>query len=523
MMATRVSDMASFAQEIRRAGFTHVVLLGMGGSSLCPEVLQATFGAAPGYPTLLVLDSTDPSRVRTVERSIALGTTLFIVSSKSGGTIEVLSFYRYFADRVRTQHKGRAPGSQFIAITDPGTSLEKMAKQDGFRRIFINPPDVGGRFSALSYFGLVPAALIGLDVAALMARAQGMAGACGAGMRAAQNPGVWLGGVLGALAAAGRDKVTFVVDKRMQSFGLWVEQLVAESTGKEGKGVVPIEGETLGEPSVYGNDRVFVWLRVGTRAAGLTQQRLQRLERAGHPVIRLTLGDTLDLGAEFLRWEIATVVLSALLGINPFDEPNVKESKDNTARLLESHQSLGRLPQGPPILEVAGLRLIADAQTARVLAGARGSLAEALRLHAQQARAGDYAAITAYLETTPARERLLQSLRLSWRDRLRIATTIGYGPRFLHSTGQLHKGGPASGLFLQIIGGDEDDLSIPGAPYSFGTLKQAQALGDFQSLQSKQRRVVRVLLGSDVEAGLRALAQAGRAGTARRARVKTAK
>ncbi len=507
-MRERLDQIQAFAAEIRQAGFTHVVLLGMGGSSLCPEVLSRTFGSAAGFPKLLMLDSTDPGMMRTIEQSVHLPTTLFVVSSKSGGTIEVVSFYRYFADRIRALHKERAFGQQFIAITDPGTSLEKLARQDGFRRMFLNPPDVGGRFSALSYFGLVPAALIGLDVDRLLSRAETMAQACSAGLQASHNPGVWLGGLLGALGKAGRDKITFVMDRRIHSFGWWVEQLIAECTGKEGKGLVPVEGEALTAPSAYGSDRVFVWLRVGAKANPAVARQLQALERAGHPVIQLVLKDAFDLGGELFRWEVAVSVIGAILGINPFDEPNVKESKDNTARLLQTFESTGRLSQGTLVLETAGIQLMADAQTARLLAAHHGTLSEALSVHVKRVRPGDYLALTAYLEPTPARERLLQALRLQWRSQGRIATTLGYGPRLLHSTGQLHKGGPGNGLFVQIIGGNAQDVAIPGVAYSFGVLKQAQALGDFQSLQSKQRRVVRLMLSDRVDEDLQTLTQA---------------
>ena len=343
----------------------------------------------------------------------------------------------------------------------------------------------------------------------LLMRAHAMAQACGPAQRGERNPGVWLGAVLGALAKGGRDKVTLIIDRPVRSVGLWVEQLVAESTGKEGKGLVPVESEPLGAPAVYGPDRVFVWLSVGRRANTTTERQLRALERAGHPVVRLVLQDAFDLGAELFRWEVATVTASALLGINPFDEPNVKESKDNTTRLLDMFQSAGRLPQGAPLLEIGGMRVSADAQTGRALAGAGASLENVLEAHLAVARPGDYVAITAYLHGTPERERLLQSLRLALRNRLRAATTVGYGPRFLHSTGQLHKGGPGHALFLQLVGGDADDLAIPGVPYSFGTLKQAQALGDFQSLQSKQRRVLRIGLGRDLDANLRMLVRAG--------------
>jgi transaldolase/glucose-6-phosphate isomerase len=480
-MQPRVADLAAFAEEIRGAGFARVVLCGMGGSSLAPEVMRRTFGVARGGLDVAVLDSTDPAAVRTAEAGSDPARTLYIISSKSGGTTEPNVFFQYFWERVRAA-RGERAGESFVAITDPGTAMERRAREHGFRRIFLNPPEIGGRYSALSYFGLVPAALMGIDVGRLLARAKRMATACGPAVSPAQNPGLYLGAVLGALARARRDKVTFVASGKIATFGYWTEQLIAESTGKEGKGIVPVEGEPLGRPGVYARDRLFVYLRLGAQH----DRAVAALARAGHPVVALRLGDAYDLGAEILRWEIATAAAGFLLGIDPFDQPNVQESKDNTVRLLAEHAAKGALPD-------PGGAIAADAPDfgARLLA------------HLKSVRAGDYVALTVYAERTPARERLLRELRAAIRDRFRVATTVGYGPRFLHSTGQLHKGGANNGVFIQLSCDDPDDIRVPGEAYTFGVLKAAQALGDYESLASRARRILRVALGTEVEAGLR--------------------
>jgi glucose-6-phosphate isomerase len=499
-----------FVEEARRAGFRHAVLLGMGGSSLCPDVLRATFRVAPGYLALHVLDSTVPASVARVEKSIDLGKTLFLVSSKSGGTTETLSFYKYFDGQVR-QLKGESSGEHFVAITDPGTGLEKLAEERHFRRVFHGAVDIGGRYSALSNFGMVPAALIGLDIAEVFGRAESMMAACGPQVAAADNPGVSLGAVLAEAARAGRDKITFVLSPEIESFADWAEQLIAESTGKEGKGLVPVAGEALGEPSNYGGDRIFVHMRLASDSDEATALKLQRLEDAGHPVIRIELANKLDLAQEFFRWEVATATAGALLGINAFDQPNVQESKDNTKRLLEQFHSKGKLPAEPDVLASEGLEFYCDPETRSALekrSKAKLSVESLLAGFLDQARPGDYAAILAYLERTPESERQLQSIRLGLRDSFRAATTLGFGPRFLHSTGQLHKGGPNTGLFLQITAADSEDLAIPGEPYTFSVLKQAQALGDLQSLESKKRRVLRVHLAKGARAGLDRLSKA---------------
>lgn len=492
-MAGQREDLRAFLEEVRGAGFRRAVLLGMGGSSLCPEVCRLTFGVAPGGLDLAVLDSTVPAAIRALADGAEAGQTLYLVSSKSGTTGETLAFFRFFEKRSRTDH--------FVAITDPGTPLERLGREGNFRRVFLNPPDIGGRYSALSLFGLVPAALLGVDIGALLGRAERFVRSCASSVPVADNPGIRLGAILGALHAAGRDKVTFVAEPPVAAFGTWAEQLLAESTGKEWKGLVPVEGEPLGGPEVYGEDRLFVHLSVAGREETAVQRRLAGLERGGHPLIRIRLADPLDLGEEFFRWEMATAVAGILLTANPFDEPNVQESKDNTERLLQEVRRTGRLPEAPPALTADGLALTGD------VGGAR-SVAAALGAHLTQARPGDYVALMAYLAPSKETHDALQVIRLATRDRLRVATTVGYGPRFLHSTGQLHKGGPNTGVFLQITAEDEADLPIPGAAYTFGVLKAAQALGDFEALRAKGRRILRVGLGPNVAAGLRRLQEA---------------
>jgi glucose-6-phosphate isomerase len=497
-MLERVDDLLGFVEGAKAAGFKHAVVLGMGGSSLCPDVCRATFGTAPGYLHLQILDSTVPARILSVEKSLDLAHTLFMVSSKSGGTVEPLSFFKYFFDRVRAV-KGDAAAENFVAITDPGTALEKLAKEHNFRHIFPGQPDIGGRYSALSNFGLVPAALEGVDVRGLLLRAEEAAKASGAEVTAEENPGVSLGVIMAEAALAGRDKITFVVSPGIQTIGDWLEQLIAESTGKEGKGVIPVAGEDLGDPSVYGKDRLFVRLQLRGEANPSIDQKLRALGQAGHPVVRIELQDKLDLGEEFLRWEIATATAGSLLGIDAFDQPNVQESKDNTSRLLGQFKAEGKLPDESPQVTTDVLHLYGPPP-------ARGSAGDYLAEFLGQRKANeDYVAIMAYLESTTEHDDALKAMRMALRDGLGVATTMGYGPRFLHSTGQLHKGGPNHGLFIQITGEDAEDVTIPGEPYSFSVLKRAQALGDLQSLQGKNRRVIRVHLATNTAEGLAAI------------------
>jgi len=509
VMATvrqHASGLARFAVEATQAGFRHVLLLGMGGSSLCPDVLRLTFGEAPGFPKLAVLDTTDPASVQAFEQAVDLPRTLFIVASKSGTTPEIAVFYQYFFARVQ-ELKGERAGEQFIAITDAGTPLERIGAEKKFRHVFLNPSDIGGRYSALSFFGMVPATLIGLDILRMLDRADAMAEACRSGVPPRENPGVWLGAVIGGLAKAGRDKLTFVCSPEIASFGYWVEQLIAESTGKDGTGILPVEGEPLGGPAVYGDDRVFVHLKLLSSKDRNLDAKVDALERAGHPVVTIGLQDLYDLGAEFFRWEFATAVGGAVIGVDPFDQPNVQESKDNTKRLLGEFKAKGRLPEGSPIFTDGSVRLYGDEASAAALKGAK-TLADTLRAHLNRIRPRDYVALTAYLQATTAHAKILGEIRTHIRDRFRVATTLGYGPRFLHSTGQLHKGGGDNGVFLQFTADDPMDVSLPGEPHSFGVMKAAQALGDLQSLQARKRRALRIHITGGIEAGLRRVLEA---------------
>ncbi len=505
-------ELQKFADRVRGDGFKHVVLLGMGGSSLCPEVFRRTFPKKDGYPTLLVLDSTDPETVKRTEDSVDLLSTLFIVASKSGSTTEPLMFQQYFYDRVK-QKKGSAAGTNFVAVTDPGSMLEKIAKRDGYRRIFQNMADIGGRYSALSYFGMVPAALAGIDVKELLERAFRAAQACERTVPVRDNPGAKLGAILGVLAKGGRDKVTFVTPKPIDSLGLWIEQLIAESTGKEGRGILPVAGEPLGDPGHYGNDRVFVYISTAGSGDAAAEAKLKALEGAGHPVIRHVMQDDLSLGREFFLWEFATAVAGAVIGINPFDQPNVQESKDNTKKLLDVYKKDGKLPLLEKVVDDAHSAVFCGPQAKSALQS--GSVAAAIASHLGRVKAGDYIALTAYIPETPANDKALDGIRAHLRDAFKVATTVGYGPRFLHSTGQLHKGGGDNGVFIQITMDDATDISIPGESFSFGVLKQAQALGDFQSLASRNRRAVNYHIKGSVGEGLQALHKAVQAAKAK--------
>jgi len=493
-MLERMFEIEQFSRDVRSDGLQAVFLLGMGGSSLAPEVCAATFGMRPGHLALSVLDTTDPDAILVAERTGDLARTLFLVSSKSGGTIESASLEKYFYDRMAAGRHG-SPGSSFAAITDPGTGLERLARERGYRRIFSNPPDIGGRYSALSYFGVVPMALLGIDAGSMLWRASDMARRCGPDAMGGSNPGLVLGATLGGLLQAGRDKLTFVLAPEIAALGYWLEQLIAESTGKDGVGIVPVEGEPLGEPDVYGDDRVFVAVSVAGAKGAPPAERLQALADAGHPVLSWEIPDRLDLGAEFYRWEFATAVAGAIMGIDPFDQPNVQESKDNTGRVIQAYRETGGLEEGQPVW--FGDRAAVYASRAVASELEVGSLERLFASYLALARPRDYCGILAYLDRSAATAEALQALRVALRDRLRIATTLGYGPRFLHSTGQLHKGGPDSGLFLQLTSVPREDLAIPGEPYTFGTLRRAQASGDFQSLDAHGRRVVWLHLRSD--------------------------
>lgn len=484
-MRVKVDDLESFARQVRQDRVETVVLLGMGGSSLAPIVLSAVFGSAEGSPHLLVIDTTDPEAIRHADEQVDPDSSLFIVSSKSGGTIEPNVLADYFWQRSAEQ------GDRFVAITDADTSLATLAAERGFRRTFINRADIGGRYSALSYFGLVPAALIGVDLRDLLTSARDAVVSL-ENETARDNDAVELGAQLGAFANEGRDKVTFVASPELRTLGLWLEQLLAESTGKQGRGLVPVAGEELGEPSVYSDDRVFVALELD----GLPLQdaaRLHKLSDAGHPVITRRLGDPYNLGAEFVSWEIATAVAGAVLGVNPFDQPNVQESKDNTTRVLDELAQTGRLPALSTPISHGSLTLHGLEPAEAV---------EGLRAMFRAAAPGGYFAFMAYLAETATRQLKLDRLRLLVRDNTRLATTFGYGPRFLHSTGQLHKGGPPVGSFIQLRRTLARDLEIPGHDFTFGQLQEAQALGDLQALQSRGLPVLAVDLGEDVDKGL---------------------
>ncbi len=503
-MQPHVAELVAFAAEIRKAEFEYAVVLGMGGSSLCPEVLGRTFSKKEGYPQLYVLDSTVPTAIRHLEQKIDVGKTLFIVSSKSGDTTEPQMFQRYFYDRVK-RVKGDMAGENFVAVTDPGTQLTKDAAHHRFRRVFLNMPDIGGRYSALSYFGMVPFAVMGGDVKTFLENALQAQHACAGPVGINENPGARLGAVLGSLAKAGRDKLTFVTPAPLDSLGLWIEQLIAESTGKEGKGIVPVAGEPLGSPDVYGDDRVFAFIHTQSSKTGDIDAKLAALEAAGHPVLRHTLHDPLDLGEEFFLWEFATAIAGALLGIDAFNQPNVQESKDNTKRLLGEYLQNGSLTQQKLIIAEESMRVFGDEATRDLLRRGGSSMQQIIAAHLSRIKPGDYFALTQYIEELSNYEGLLQQVRIAVRDEKKVATTSGYGPRFLHSTGQLHKGGPDSGVFVQITSEDINDIEIPGEKFTFGVLKQAQALGDFESLAAKGRRAIRVDLGRDVEKGLRRL------------------
>jgi transaldolase/glucose-6-phosphate isomerase len=500
-MVAQTEELSAFSARIRNDGFKHVLVLGMGGSSLCPEVFRRTFGKTPGFPELHILDSTHPAAIAALEEKLDLEKTLIIVASKSGTTIEPLMFYKYFLNRVR-RLKGDRVGENFIAITDPDTLMSAMATGDKFRRIFLNPADIGGRYSALSYFGMVPAVLQGIDVRTLLDRAVRARHASAPAVPAADNPGVRLGAALGALANAGRDKLTLSTDPEVSAVGLWIEQLIAESLGKEGKGIIPITGEPLGPPEVYGTDRVFVHLAEGMIDPE-AENRLRAIEAGGHPVVRRVINDLLDLGEEFYIWEIATAVAGAAIGVNPFDQPNVQESKENTRRLLDDHKNDGGFVEQTLAVEGSGLKVFCDDETIEQLAPT--SVEQFIGAHLKRVGAGDYFAMLSYLPENDESSRVIEAIRLRLRDSLRAATTTGYGPRFLHSTGQLHKGGSENAVFLQITSETTPDIPIPGEMFSFGVLVQAQALGDFQALASRDRRAIRVHLGSDIAGGLKTL------------------
>ncbi len=492
-MDSRISELEEFVRDVRSGGFTAVVHMGMGGSSLAPMVFERDFPRQGDGLALHVLDSTDPGAIRDIEKRIAPEKTLFIVASKSGTTAEPLAFGDYFYDKLRKM-KGERAGEHFVAITDPDTPLVEQARERGFRKTFLNFKDIGGRYSALSYFGLVPAALNGLDVRKLLRRAQSMYRGCGSGAPIRENPAVYLGTILGESAKAGRDKVTFIAPATLATFGLWLEQLIAESTGKQGKGLLPVSGEPLGGPDLYGDDRIFVHLNPEGGSGGGTEKEFAALRDAGHPVVEIAMKNVYDLGMEFFRWELAVATAGSILAINPFDQPNVQAAKKNTNKLLDEVGRTGRLPDDEPTHTDGPLGVYSreDAE----------SVGHVLAAFLDWFRPGDYAALLAYLQENEINDQLLNELRRLFRDTFKVAATVGYGPRYLHSTGQYHKGGPNTGVFLQLTSDHQPDLDQPGRPYTFGMLEHAQALGDMEALMEHGRRVLRVHFKTDVKAGL---------------------
>ena len=500
-------QLQKIAKEVQARGFEHVLLLGMGGSSLCPEVLRMTFGHIPHFPVLHVLDSTDPAQVKAFEHQIDMAKTLFIVSSKSGSTLEPNIFKQYFFERAKQIVGGHDVGKHFIAITDPGSKMQQVAEADRFLHVFFGRASIGGRYSALSNFGMVPAAVIGLDTKKFLARAAEMVRACGPSVAVEENAGAALGCILGTAASAGRDKVTIITSPGISDLGAWLEQLLAESTGKIGKGIIPVDREQLASPDVYGTDRVFAYVRLENAVDPNQEAKVAALEKAGQPVVRITMPDIYDLGAEFFRWEIATAVAGAIIGINAFNQPDVEASKLATRSLTSEYEKTGSLPPEKPILEDAGIKLFTDEKNAAELAKTAGdkSLLCYLKAHLSRIKPSDYFAILGYIQMNTEHEKDLQAIRHQVRDNKHVATCLGFGPRFLHSTGQAYKGGPNTGVFLQVTCDDAVQLPVPGQKYTFGVVKAAQARGDFQVLAERGRRALRVHLGRDLKSGLATL------------------
>ena len=500
-----VASLAALGGDVRSAGFKTALLLGMGGSSLCPEVLAKTFGPQPGFPELHIVDSTDPAQVMAACEAVDLGKALVIVASKSGSTLEPNILKQFFYEQVRRVVGTENVGSHFVAITDPGSKMEQVAKHDGFRYIFYGDPQIGGRYSALSSFGVVAATVAGLKVGKLLdAAAQGVASAK---QPIQSNAGVQLGLLLGSAANAGRDKITIFTSPEIYDLGAWLEQLIAESTGKQGKGITPVDRETIGAPEVYGNDRVFAYVRLKSTADASQDAKVAALEAAGHPVVTIEIEDLYEIFGQFFTWEIATAVAGSVMGINPFNQPDVESAKIETRALTTEYEKSGKLPERLPVLKEAGIELYAtEAYATQLRAQApAATLNGYLRAHLKQLHAGDYFAALAFLPMFPEHEAAIQVLRHRVRDHKHVATCLGFGPRFLHSTGQDYKGGPNTGVFLQITAKHAEDMDIPGQRYSFGVVIDAQAAGDLAVLESRGRRALRVHLGADVTAGLDAL------------------
>jgi transaldolase/glucose-6-phosphate isomerase len=495
------------AADVKKAKFKHALLLGMGGSSLCPEVLRMTFGKIKGFPTLHVLDSTDPAQIKAIEAQVDLKSTICIVSSKSGSTLEPNIYKQYFFEQIKKKVGAQEVGNRFIAITDPGSKMQQVAEGDKFRHIFFGVPSIGGRYSALSNFGMIPAAIMGLDVAKFLKNTQEMVKACGAAVAADKNPGVLLGAILGTAANEGLDKLTIISSPGIHDLGAWLEQLIAESTGKQGKGIIPVDREKLAKPGAYGSDRVFAYLRLETKPDKKQDAAVTALEKDGLPVVRIAVKNTYNLGQEFFRWEIATAVAGAIIGINAFNQPDVEASKIETRKLTSEYETTGKLPPESPFLETEGLKLYADERNTAALKNSR-TLTDALKFHLDRINANDYFGVLGYITMNEQNEDALQVLRHLVRDDKKAATVLGFGPRFLHSTGQAYKGGPNTGVFLQITCDDKVDLPVPGQKYSFGVVKAAQARGDFAVLAQRGRRALRVHIGKNVKADLAKLAKA---------------
>jgi len=505
----QLDDVQSSVRALLDSGIRQVVLLGMGGSSMAPEVLRETFGQQSGFAELLVLDSTDPAQIGTIEAALTFEQTAFIVASKSGSTLEPNILKAYFYQRMVEAIGAEQAAAHFIAITDPDSAVEQAARKDGYRFIFHGVPEIGGRFSALSNFGLVPAAVIGVDCRRFLENAQQMVSACTV-TTAADNPGVLLGCLLGVATLNGHDKLTLIASPQLASMGAWLEQLIAESTGKQGKGVLPLDGEPVGSPEVYGDDRVFVYLRHDGSVDAEQDRAVEQLEQAGQPVIRIDMSDVYNVGQEMFRWEIATAVIGSLIKVNPFDQPDVEASKIETRKLMGAFETDRNLPGEVPLAEDGQLTLYADARNAADLGdlcGEHATLADYLQAHLARLKAGDYMAFLAYLERNESHTHLIQVMRKQLRDTRKVATCLGFGPRFLHSTGQYYKGGPNNGVFLQLSGDAVHDLTVPFEHYSFGMAEAAQGRGDFEVLAERGRRALRVHLGTDVNAGLKRLGQ----------------
>jgi transaldolase/glucose-6-phosphate isomerase len=500
-----VDALKDFAADVEKAKFTDVMLLGMGGSSLGPEVFAETFRSKPGFPKLHVLDSTDPAQIKAFENKVDLKKTLFLVSSKSGTTLEPNIFKQYFFEQAKAT-LGGDPAKHFVAITDPGSALDKLAKAEGFRHVCYGLPTIGGRYSVLSNFGMVPAAAIGIDAKTFLDRTAQMVRSCAVSAPPAENPGVILGAILGICQQQGRDKVTVIASEGVADFGAWLEQLLAESTGKLGKGIVPVDAEPVGAPSVYGDDRFFAYVRLAADKDEAQDKTVATLEAAGQPVVRIVVNDKMQLGQEFFRWEMATAVAGSIIGIDPFDQPDVEASKIKTRELTDAYEKTGALPPEEPFFAADGIELYADPRNAGELKPKATSLVAALKAHLDRAHAGDYVATLAYIERNSAHIAALQKLRKAIRDKKKVATCLGFGPRFLHSTGQTYKGGPNSGVILQITCTDPEDLPVPAQKYTFGVVKAAQARGDFGVLAERGRRALRVHLANGVEPGLKTLA-----------------